>query len=93
MNMNMNIIRTYNFEVETVQAGQLGRYQDSEYHYIIRDKNETPYSEHIIWNFCQFIRKSYKKADAPNWASPVCVFLKQINNNTWEYKVKEAYTD
>jgi hypothetical protein len=89
----MNIIRKYNFEVETLHAGQLGRYKDSEYHYIIRDNNETQYSEYVIWDFCQFIKKSHKKTDMPNWASPRCVVFKKINDNSWEYKVTEAYTD
>jgi len=84
--------KIYNFEVETLHSGQQGRYRDSRYHYIIKNNCEIDWAENVIWDFCQFLHKSYKK-DPPNWASPVCTKFEKISDRTWEYDVTEAYTD
>ena len=85
--------KIYNFEVEILHVGQQGRYQDSRYHYIVKNNCEQDWAENVILDFCQFLHKSYEKKDAPNWAAPIRNTFRKIADRTWEYDVTESYTD
>ncbi len=94
--------RNISFDVETLEAGQRGKYQDSYYHYRVTTAQE----EHVTKAFCMnVLERSYAKADMPNWASGELLEFKRVTDNnkdrpwteprlpeTYEYRTRSAYT-
>mgnify|MGYP000521090334 CR=1 FL=1 len=95
-------MKEYKFEVETIEAGQRGKYQDSFYTYKVH--SDRPENE--VKNFCmKVLRKSYVRGDMPNPFAGRLIRFERISNNnedkkwndtrkteTYEYKVRETYT-
>lgn len=85
--------KIYQFEVEIIEAGQRGPYQDSFYAYKV--KSDLP--EHIIRSFCMnVLKKSYEKKDMPNpFAGQLLRFEKVITKEGevyYDYRTTELYT-
>jgi hypothetical protein len=92
----------YNFEVETIEAGQRQSYGDSYYSYKVT--SERP--EYEVKDFCmKVLRKSHELKDMPNpFAGKLLEFKKITDNNkgkgfldtkvaeTYSYKLKTEYT-
>lgn len=95
-------MKTYQFNVETIEAGQRQSYGDSYYVYKVTSNEQ----EWDIKNFCMKVLKpSYEKKDMPNpFAGELLEFKKITNNNegksfldakeseTYSYKVRTEYT-
>jgi hypothetical protein len=95
-------MKNWNFNVETIEAGQRHSYGDSYYAYKITSTE----SEWNIKKFCMCVLEpSYEKKDMPNpFAGELLEFKKITNNNegksfldaieseTYSYKVKTEYT-
>jgi hypothetical protein len=92
----------YEFNVECIESGQRGKYQDSFYHYRVTSDR----SEYEVKNFCMnVLRKSYERKDMTSpFDGELLLFEKETNNNegksfldekspeTYVYKTKELYT-
>ncbi len=95
-------MKNYNFDVETIEAGQRGPYQDSYYSYKVTSKE----AEYTIKSFCtKVLQPSYPKAEMPDpFVGELLEFKKITNNNegkswmdekepeTYSYKVRNEYT-
>lgn len=98
----MNKISNYSFDVETLEAGQRGKYQDSYYHYKVTTKER----EMVTLNFCVGVlqNSSLREHMTTPFDGERLLFKKITNNNegksysderepeTYEYKVRLAYT-
>jgi len=95
-------MKSYKFNVETIEAGQRKSYGDSYYTYkVISTENEWD-----VKNFCMSVlKKSYEKKDMPDpFSGELLEFNKITNNNegksfldsreeeTYSYKVRTMYT-
>ena len=95
-------MKTYQFNVETVEAGQRKSYGDSYYAYKVTSSEQ----EWDVKNFCMKVLKpSYEKKEMPNpFAGELLEFKRITNNNegksfiarrkpeTYSYKVRTEYT-
>lgn len=95
-------MKTYKFDVKTIEAGQRQSYGDSFYAYEVSSIEQ----EWDVKNFCMKVLKpSYEKKDMPNpFAGQLLEFKKITNNNegksfldareveTYSYKVRTEYT-
>ena len=94
-------MQDYNYEVETLEAGQRNAYGDSYYSYKVTSKRP----EHEVRLFCMTIlKKSHELKDLPNpFAGKLLEFKKLTDNNksksflveneeTYSYKLKTEYT-
>ena len=85
--------KIYQFEVETIEGGQRGSYQDSFYSYKI--KSDLP--EHMVKSFCMnVLKKSYETKDMPNaFAGKLLKFQKVTTPEGevfYDYRTTELYT-
>lgn len=95
-------MKTYQFNVETIEAGQRKSYGDSYYTYKITSSE----NEMFVKNFCtKVLKPSYEKKDMPDpFVGELLEFKKITNNNegksffdakeseTYSYKVRTEYT-
>lgn len=94
---------THTFEINVIEAGQRGAYQDSYYHYEVTSTQP----EFLVKSYCMnVLKKSYIRVEMPNaFAGELLVFEKITDNkhpdnildakttgDTYRYKVKCLYT-
>jgi len=84
----------YQYDVNTLQAGQVRRYGPSEYIYDVTDRADKKRDRDEVLAFCRaHLHKSYAKEDMPNWSSPRLKEFTQFRAGHWRYHVYCESTD
>lgn len=79
----------YTFEVERLESGQRGSYQDSYYRYEV----VSELSEYIVKRFCMnVLQPSYERKNMPNPFAGELLEFKKIDDNKYYYSTKSLYT-
>lgn len=88
--------KTYEFKVETIREGQIARYDDSVYEYIITSENDP----HTVKRFCRtFIhharlsKKEWEAAQTPSDHFAGYYDFEYLGNSRYRYYVFEPYCD